>query len=234
MTTTSTSPFLTASWRDLCLVTWAVPDALLAPHVPAGLELDRWEGSALVSLVAFRFEDTRVFGLPWPGFTAFPELNLRVYVRRGDCRGVCFVREYVPSPVVAWIARTVYNEPYRAAPYRAEATRHVLNVGGRKHSIEWDTRGAAEVPGPDTLAHFLKEHDTGFGRARSGETRAYRVEHPTWRAWLDVESELDVDFGLLYGNEWSVLGTMAPRSVIVAEGSPVQVFGAASLDLLCE
>ena len=33
-------PFLTAAWRDLVLLSWRVDPALLAPHVPAGTDLD--------------------------------------------------------------------------------------------------------------------------------------------------------------------------------------------------
>ncbi|HEX4590209.1 MAG TPA: DUF2071 domain-containing protein, partial [Gemmataceae bacterium] len=77
-------PFLTARWTNLFVANYPVPDRLLAPRLPPGLTLDRWEGSAYVSLVAFDFRDTRVLGIPWPGYRHFPEVNLRFYVRRGD------------------------------------------------------------------------------------------------------------------------------------------------------
>src|SRR3954469_20731239 len=108
-------PFLTARWSNLCLLTYAVPPALLEPRLPPGLDLDLRDGQAFVSLVAFDFLDTRVLGVPWPGFRNFPEINLRFYARRGDERGVVFVREWVPQRLVAWLARTLYNEPYAAA-----------------------------------------------------------------------------------------------------------------------
>src|SRR6202162_2508683 len=109
-------PFLTAQWSNLVILTYEVPPALLEPHLPAGLELDRRGGAAFASIVAFDFLDTRVWGVPWPGFRAFPEVNLRFYVRRGEQRGVVFIREFVPRPLVAWLARAIYNEPYLVAP----------------------------------------------------------------------------------------------------------------------
>ena len=78
--------------------------------------LDRYDGSPYVSLVAFDFLETRVGGIPWPGFTSFPEINLRFYVRDGDRRGVCFVREIVPKALISFIARALYDEPYVTAP----------------------------------------------------------------------------------------------------------------------
>ena len=114
-------PFLTARWSNLAILTYEVPPALLEPHLPAGLELDRRGGAAFASLVAFDLLDTRVWGVPWPGFRQFPEINLRFYVKRGERRGVVFIREFVPQPAVAWLARAIYNEPYLVAPIDSDA-----------------------------------------------------------------------------------------------------------------
>ena len=45
-------PFLTARWSNLAIVTWEVPPALLEPHLPAGLELDRRGGATLAKSLA--------------------------------------------------------------------------------------------------------------------------------------------------------------------------------------
>jgi hypothetical protein len=215
---------LTARWVDLLLVTYPIPDRLLEPRLPPGCSLDRYQGAALGSLVAFDFVDTKVGGIAWPGFTDFPELNLRFYVRGPDgARGVCFIREYVPSRLVAWIARGLYNEPYRAVPYRKDGAAHLLAVGGREHRIAWHSDGEPFVPEDSSLAHFLKEHQLGFGVDRRGARTTYRVEHPVWRIWPRVEPRLEVDFALLYGEEWRFLGDLEPLSVVHAEGSAIAV-----------
>lgn len=217
-------PFLTARWLDLLLVTWKVPDALLLPHLPRGLELDRLDGSALVSLVAFDFRDTRVFGLPWPGFVNFPELNLRFYVRHQGRRGVVFIREYVPSAIVAQLANLLYNEPYHSADYRKQERAHVLVANRCANRIAWHREGELFTPPPDSVEHFIKEHELGFGQTRGGETLSYRVHHPIWRVWPTVVPELEVNTGALYGDPWAFLATEKPFSVVAAEGSEVAVF----------
>lgn len=69
--------FLTAEWRNLFLATYPVSPSLLARWLPPGLALDLRDGSAFVSLVAFEFLHTRVFGIPWPGYRNFAEARFR-------------------------------------------------------------------------------------------------------------------------------------------------------------
>ena len=45
------------------MLNYEVPPALLRPLVPAGTELDSWNGTPLASMVGFRFLDTRVMGI---------------------------------------------------------------------------------------------------------------------------------------------------------------------------
>jgi uncharacterized protein YqjF (DUF2071 family) len=73
--------FLRAEWRNLIIVSYLVPPALLERSLPRGLELDLFDGKPAASLVAFEFRSTRVWGVPWPGFVNFPEWNLRFYVK---------------------------------------------------------------------------------------------------------------------------------------------------------
>ena len=75
-------PFLTARWRYLAMLNYEVPPEALAPLVPAGTELDSWQGKTFVSVVGFLFLDTRVLGIAIPGHRDFEEVNLRFYVRR--------------------------------------------------------------------------------------------------------------------------------------------------------
>jgi hypothetical protein len=222
--------FLRARWQDLLLLTYAVPDEWLQPYLPAGLALDRWEGRACVSLVAFDFRDTRVLRVAWPGCVSFPEVNLRFYVREGDRRGVVFIREYVPSRWVAWTARTLYGEPYRAVPMRSAvgpsgARRHTLWVGGRAHRVTWRAAGPPAFPPEGGVEDHFKEHEWGFGTLPSGAVTRYRVVHPRWRAYRLAGWRLDLDYGALYGEPWGALNGRELLSAIYAEGSAVTVYG---------
>src|SRR5262249_17961031 len=111
-------PFLKAEWLNVAAITFAADEHRLRPYLPRGAEIDSLEGSPRVSLVAFEFRRTRVARLAIPGHVAFPEINLRFYVRHGGERGVVFIRELVPRRAIATVARVLYNEPYRRVPMR--------------------------------------------------------------------------------------------------------------------
>ena len=119
----SPRPVLTARWTELILLNFPVPIAAIELLVPRGTEPDLHDGQAYISIVGFRFHAVRLFGIPVPGHTRFPEINLRYYVRRTVGsevrRGVVFVREIVPRRAVAFTANWLYNENYITRPMRS-------------------------------------------------------------------------------------------------------------------
>ena len=150
--------FLRAEWRDLILANYAVDPALLESRLPPGLEPDLFEGDAVCSLVGFRFLETRVFGLKWPGFVNFPEINLRFYVREPESgrRGVVFVRELVTSRFVASVARGLYNEPYSKARI---SDRIAENDSERRVEYRFEIGGATGQLGVCADAETVVPHE---------------------------------------------------------------------------
>ena len=225
-------PFLTARWSNLFLATYPVPPALLQAHLPPGLALDFRDEQAFVSLVAFDFLDTKVLGVPWPGYRNFAELNLRFYVHQDSQRGVMFIREFVPQRVVAWLARLLYNEPYHAAPLVSNVRdeldhvtiEHRLHFGGRTHLISATGKKPAYRPADGSLEHFFKEHHWGYGTSRAGRMIRYEVEHPVWSVYPVEAYEIDLDWEMVYGPEWGFLSRTPPVSTVLAVGSPVAVY----------
>jgi uncharacterized protein len=74
--------FLTAKWENLIMANYAVNPEVLLPYLPAGTDLDFYQGETFVSLVGFMFKQTKIFGIPIPVFGTFEEVNLRFYVTR--------------------------------------------------------------------------------------------------------------------------------------------------------
>lgn len=237
--------FLSAEWRDLVMLNYAVDPALLAPHVPPGTELDTWHGTTYVSLVGFMFLRTKVLGIPIPLHRNFEELNLRFYVRRpgrpdephvgpdGNKRAVAFLKEIVPRAAVAFVARRLYGERYEARPMRhrktdptAEAPGEVaygVRFAGEWHELGLRFRGDPTPLAPGSEAEFIAEHYWGYVAANGRKTIEYRVEHPAWRAWPAEDPRLELDVAGLYGPEFAAALAGPPRSAFLAEGSAVTV-----------
>jgi uncharacterized protein YqjF (DUF2071 family) len=211
----------------------------LAPLVPAGTALDLWRGRALVSVVGFRFLDTRVLGVAIPWHRDFDEVNLRFYVRRdvpgSETRhGVVFVGELVSRLAVALLARLAYNEPYRAVTMRSATPRgadeapgrlaYEWRIGGDGEGLAATAVGAPAAPEPGSQAAFITQHHWGYTRQRDGGTVEYEVVHPPWRVWTAGGPTLTMDVARLYGPAFAPALARAPVSALVADGSPVSVY----------
>ena len=223
------SPFLTATWRHLVLLNSRVDEDLLVPHLPSGVELDRWDGDCWASLVGFQFLHMSVKGVPAFGYRDFPEINLRFYVKRqvnGETRrGVVFIREITPHLMVGWVARALYNEPYTTMPMRQSVdeshARYQLQIDGQWQGL--GVRAAGAWRDQDEAELFITEHYWGYNTQRNGDAMEYQVEHPTWRARSIELDCLDLDIEKLYGAQWAKALGAKPDSMVFAEGSGVTV-----------
>lgn len=235
------STFLTAEWRKLAIANYAVAPGLLAPYLPYKTELDIWNGTCYVSLVGFRFINTKLKGVSVPFHTAFEEINLRFYVRykEGDVwkRGVSFVKEIVPKPALTLVANTIYKERYVTLPTRHQwtADNALLDVTYEwKHRGAWDSlrvsaaAQAAEMA-PGSEEEFITEHYWGYTQLGARRTSEYGVEHPRWQTYPVEDYSIEVRFGELYGAAFGFLQDCRPDSVMLAEGSRIAVRSAARI-----
>jgi uncharacterized protein len=233
-----TTIFLTAQWRYLTILNFEVDPDILKAWIPTGTVLDEWDGRTFMSLVGFRFLDTRIRGWAIPFHRDFDEINLRFYVRRlgptGWRRGVVFIKEVVPRRAIAAVARWVYNENYVRCRTRS-AISPPEDTDAGTFTYEWQdqrsrcrietrVRGAATPLEPGTESQFIADHYWGYVRHRDGTTVEYHVEHPAWRFW-EVENARFVGQGVdrLYGPPLSEVLSRQPWSALVADGSPVVV-----------
>jgi hypothetical protein len=230
--------YLRANWSHLAMLNFPTEPAVVQPHVPAGTEIDMWQGRPYLSMVGFLMLDTRVRGLPIPCHRNFEEVNLRTYVRRkvGDRwqRGVVFIKEIVPRRMIAYIARRDYNENYVAMPMRhrvvlpsaaqpAGAVRYEWSHRGRWHVLSADIVGEPRALDGGSEEEFITEHYWGYCRQRDGSTLEYHVEHPPWRVWTASHARLDCDVPAIYGAPFAASLQGTPTSAFVAEGSAVAV-----------
>jgi uncharacterized protein YqjF (DUF2071 family) len=226
---TSKPVFLSAEWRHLCLFNYEIDPSVLAPHLPHGTELDFLNGKTYVSVVAFMFYQTKAFGrVPAFFHGTFEEVNLRFYVLRREKgevkRGVVFVKEIVPKPILAWMARTFYSENYVAMPMGN------IIVPGKSYEYSWgphrlqvEANGQAHIAAADSAERWITEHYWGYTKIDERRTYEYEVKHPVWNLYQVESHQLHADIGGLYGQEFAPALAAPPKSVFLAEGSAVTV-----------
>jgi uncharacterized protein len=228
--------FLSAEWRYLVMLNYEVERTLLERYVPRGTVLDSFDGRTYVSLVAFQFRRTKLFGsLPIPFHANFAEVNLRFYVRRNagheDRRGVVFIAEIVPRWAVAKIARFAYQENYFCLP-----TKHRVDMHGSVKTAEYgwrlngvwcklsaQTSAGSAQPADGSLEQFITEHYWGYSAQRNGDALEYHVSHPPWNIWSSSAAGFEGDASELYGPELGKVLQRPPDSAFIADGSPVIV-----------
>jgi uncharacterized protein YqjF (DUF2071 family) len=229
--------FLTAEWVNIVMLNYAVVPGLLRGYVPVGTELDSFDGRTYMSLVGFGFNRTRLAGMAIPFHGKFEEVNLRFYVRRGERRGVVFLRELVPKRAVAAVARWMYGENYSCVAMGQAI--EVAADGGLKAEYWWgagtgarlercamriETSLPAFVPEEGSLSQFITEHYWGYATQRDGGSLEYEVQHPRWRVREAERAGFDGDAAQYYGEEFASELKRAPDSAFMAEGSAVTVY----------
>jgi uncharacterized protein YqjF (DUF2071 family) len=179
------------SWRHLGFLHWRIDPAVLAPLLPAGLDVDLHDGVAYLGVVPFTIPSSRAALPGLPLAPPFHEANLRTYVHRGGHDpGIWFFSLEAASRLAVAGARAAYHLPYfharmsmevtgdAGAPTVDFASRRRARGGGATAELRCRYRptGPAAPATPGSLAFFLAERYLLYawdGRA----LRTARVHH---------------------------------------------------------
>ncbi len=177
-------------WCDLLFAHWTADAAVLRRLIPEGLELDLFDGSAYVGAVPFRMDGVTPRWMPAsPGFDAFPELNLRTYVKAGGKPGVWFFSLDAGQKLAVRVARRFFHLPYFDAKFEINKVGDGVEYSGvRTHRgapgaafvAEYRPLGPVYFSAPGTLESWLTERYCLY--AADGAGRLYRgeIDHQPW------------------------------------------------------
>ena len=177
------------SWVDLLFAHWRVEADVLRPLVPDALEVDTFDGSAWIGIVPFRMENVMRRGLPnLPGVSAFPEINVRLYVTDGTKPGVWFLSLDASNRLAVWAARRFFHLPYVWSAIEVASEGPSFTYTSQRHSGPYDApfdvtfRPASDVyeAEPGTLAHWLTERYCLYAQSPAGTLFRAEVHHMPW------------------------------------------------------
>lgn len=177
------------SWYDLLFAHWAVPATLLRPLVHRSLTIQEFEGTSYVGVVPFRMAGVMHRPLPdLPWVSAFPELNVRLYVERDGKPGVWFLSLDASNALAVWAARRFFHLPYWWATMQHRPHEDGFLFRSCRRRVKARARFEASYKGvgepyfaqPGTLEAFLVERYCLY--CCSPEGRLYRgeVHHAPW------------------------------------------------------
>jgi uncharacterized protein YqjF (DUF2071 family) len=215
---------MTQRWNDLLFAHWPVPASQIAPLLPQGIEVDKFQGAAWLGVVPFWMDRIKLRGVPpIPGARNFPELNLRTYVRDAHTgtAGVYFFSLDAASLLAVMAARTFYHLPYFWATMQLEQrserefsyySRRLLTnkpvIFKARYRGLGPTRRLAESP-PGSLEYFLTERYCLFTQNRAGQAIRANIHHIPWpleEAEAEIErNDLASAIGITLPNEDPVL-----------------------------
>lgn len=134
-------------WNNAIFMHWQVDPEELKKHVPAGIEIDLFEGKPWVSLVAFTMEKIRPRYLPpFSPVSYFHEVNIRTYSRNGSKAGVYFLSMEGSKWLSCQVAKGISGLPYRYSEMKREENSFLsYNSAAKDHLlIDFSVRDKAE------------------------------------------------------------------------------------------
>jgi uncharacterized protein YqjF (DUF2071 family) len=218
-------PVMKQQWRDLAYIHWEYEPEEVQALLPAGIEVDTFDGKAWVGLIPFSMRNISFpFIPPVPYFGSFPEVNVRTYVKRNGVPGVWFFSLDVNRLIPAFFARATYFIPYcwgKASHKKTEA-KLLTSVARRwpsKSSSRIELSIGERIESPSELAHFLSARWGLFSQGFGGRLRYAPVDHEQWELY-------SASIDLLDDNLVTAAGLPAPRGeahVMFSPGVSVRI-----------
>lgn len=192
-------------WNDLLLAHWPLPASSLAPLLPAGLQVDTFQGTAWLGVMPFWIDRIRVRGAPpLPGAGGFPDLGLRTYVREEQTgtRGVFCLSLDASNLLAVAAGCAFFHLPYHWAQMRMkQRTEREFSFYSRRRFTARPVVFRARYRGlgptarlaenrPGTLEYFLMERDGLFSSTRAGQpirASLRQVSSPLEEAEAEIE-----------------------------------------------
>ena len=179
---------MTQSWHDLLFAHWPVDAAEVRRAVPIAFDLDLFGGEAWLGVVPFCMRNVGLRATPaLPWLSAFPELNVRTYVRVAGKPGVYFFSLDAERWLAVAAARTFLNLPYHAAAMTVERDGDGVRYESMRRTrapaefrAAYKPIGAPFAASAGSIEYFLTERYCLYHHTRRGRPYRLEVHHPPW------------------------------------------------------
>ena len=179
---------MTQSWNSLLFAHWRVDAAEMRRAVPKTFDLDLFDGEAWLGVVPFYMTNVGLRATPTlPWLSAFPELNVRTYVRVAERPGVYFFSLDAGRRLAVAAARTTLNLPYYAAAMKVEhreAAVHYQSArrtrGPAEFNAIYEPASAPFTASVGSIEYFLTERYCLYHHDHRGRPYRLEIHHRPW------------------------------------------------------
>ena len=222
-------------WKKVILANYIVPPEVVEKYLPKHTKLDFFNGNCYVSLVGYRYTKIKVADLKIPLIPDFEEIDLRFYVKRfngaGWRKGTVVISRILNSPGLDKLGNALFQGNLSSMPTSEDVkeTEKELDV---KYSWQFEKDWkhlrvkSDKVASPfekNSESDFLLERPYVYQQFGDDHTQETELKHASWHTYPVEEYSLNVDFSKQFDPVFSILNSATPQSVILAEGSKVEI-----------
>lgn len=225
---------ISSEFRKVALLNYMIPPEVVEKYLPDHTKPDYYNGECMISLVGFQVPNLKVAGVKMPLLKDFDEIDLQIYVKRFDGakwqKGVVVISRIFAHPIGEPLANTFLRTNYSSMPVTAttKETQESLEVKyswkykdlEQKFRVKSNKLAAPYDKG--TEAAFVLDRPFGFIKSED-EIYQYEIKHVDWHLYSVEEYSVDVDFSLQFDPAFNILNGQNPHSVILTEGSTVEI-----------
>ncbi len=232
-------PLYRAEWREIVVVSFEIDPKLLASYVPPKTEIDLYEGSAFVSLMARVCKNIKPYGFPIVFSKAMDQVQLRFYVKRkvGDSyrRGVCLIKDFLPKRKVSvflnWMFKHRFEQVHikrdseffeNTLPDQLPMAEYQWQTGDAWNHVKVKARSQMRKQEKKTKEAFLLDHHYGYA-TNDGKTYEFFVDYTPWAMWDAQSGSFECDVERVFGRHFVRALKQRPASVFLARGSDVTI-----------
>ena len=183
---------MTQSWNSLLFAHWRVDASQIRRAVPGVFDLDLFDGEAWLGVVPFYMTNVGVRAAPaLPWLSAFPELNVRTYVRVAERPGVYFFSLDAGRRLAVAAARALLNLPDYAAVMTVKSEDAAVHYRSARRSrsraefqATYEPTSAPFVASAGSLEYFLTERYCLYHHDHRGRPYRLEIHHRPWSLQL--------------------------------------------------
>jgi uncharacterized protein YqjF (DUF2071 family) len=167
-------------WNDAIFLHWKVDAHELIKFIPKDLEIDTFQESAWVSMVAFDMKNTRPFFLPpFSPISDFHEINIRTYVKFKEKPCVYFLSIEGGRKISCWIAKKMSNLPYQYSKMKRLNGKYAATNVSNNTQFDIEFKIGDELKEKSDLDKFLTER-YALVQESQNQLNYFEIHHIEW------------------------------------------------------